>query len=202
MPTTVTPVDRSARMASVSSLLAENWWLVALRGALSIAFGAIAFVLPGVALTTLVILFAAYMLVDGAFSIAAGVRAAQHHGRWGLPIVEGIVDIAVGVVAVLWPAIAVLAFVYLVAGWAIVSGIVMIVAAFRLHITHGRWLLAFAGLVSVLFGISISVAPIAGALALALWIGAYAIVFGVTLVVLGLRLRGRHAGRTIPPTTA
>lgn len=199
MPTTLgapRQVDRSERMTAMSALLAENWWAVALRGAVSVAFGAIAFVQPGVALATLTILFAAYMLVDGVVAIVAGVRAAQHHERWGTFILEGIVDILVGIVAFLWPVSAVLAFVYLVAGWALVSGIVMMVAAFRLHVSHGRLLLGLAGLVSVLFGIAVAAAPLAGAITLALWIGAYAVVFGITLIVLGFRLRRFKDGRT------
>lgn len=193
MPTEYTPpLNRGVRMEAMSAQLAANWWLIALRGVLAILFGVLTFVLPGVALATFIILFSAYMLVDGVFAIIAGVRAAQRHERWGLLIVEGAVDIVVGLVAFAWPVSAVFAFVMLIAAWAILSGGLMIGAAFRLHLSHGRWILAVAGLVSVLFGIALAVAPGAGALALTLWVGAYAIVFGIALVVLAFRLRGQH----------
>jgi uncharacterized membrane protein HdeD (DUF308 family) len=193
MPTEYTPpLNRGVRMEAMSAQLAANWWLIALRGVLAILFGVLTFVLPGVALATFIILFSAYMLVDGVFAIIAGVRAAQRHERWGLLIVEGVVDIVVGLVAFAWPVSAVFAFVMLIAAWAILSGGLMIGAAFRLHLSHGRWILAVAGLVSVLFGIALAVAPGAGALALTLWVGAYAIVFGIALVVLAFRLRGQH----------
>jgi uncharacterized membrane protein HdeD (DUF308 family) len=200
MPTDFTSpsTDRSLRMDSMSAQLAANWWLIALRGVLAILFGILTFILPGVALATFVILFSAYMLVDGVFAIVAAVRAAQRHERWGLLIVEGIVDMVVGIVAFLWPVSAIFAFVIMIAAWAIVSGGLMIGAAFRLNLSHGRWLLAIAGLVSVLFGIALAVAPGAGALALTLWVGAYAVVFGIALIALAFRLRGRH---TAAPTT-
>src|ERR1700712_2844715 len=119
MPTDFTPqpTDRSLRMESMSAQLAANWWLIALRGVLAILFGVLTFVLPGVALATFIILFSAYMLVDGVFAIIAGVRAAQRHERWGLLIVEGLVDIVVGVVAFAWPVSAVFALVMLIAAW-------------------------------------------------------------------------------------
>jgi uncharacterized membrane protein HdeD (DUF308 family) len=184
--------DPAARMEAMSACLAKNWWAVAIRGVLAIIFGIVTFLVPGAALASFIILFSAYMLVDGVFAIVSGVRAAGRGERWGLLILEGIVDILAGVAAFLWPVSAVLAFVYLMAAWAIVSGGLMIGAAFGLRITHGRWMLVFAGLVSVIFGIVLAVAPGAGALALTLWAGAYAFVFGIMLVALAFRLRGRR----------
>jgi uncharacterized membrane protein HdeD (DUF308 family) len=89
----------------MSALLAENWWAIALRGALAIAFGLIAQLLPEVTILALVLLFAAYMLLDGILAIIAGVRAARRHDRWGWLIVEGVVDLVAGVIAVVWPLI-------------------------------------------------------------------------------------------------
>jgi uncharacterized membrane protein HdeD (DUF308 family) len=207
MPTSINqPADPArdglARMEAMSACLAKNWWAVAIRGVLAIIFGILTFLVPGAALASFIILFSAYMLVDGVFAIISGVRAARRGERWGLLILEGIVDIVAGVVAFLWPVSAVIAFVYLTAAWALVSGGLMIGAAFRLHVTYGRWLLAIAGLVSVIFGILLAVAPGAGALALTLWAGAYAFVFGIMLVALAVRLRGRrdepHAAAPTP----
>jgi uncharacterized membrane protein HdeD (DUF308 family) len=198
----VPPLDRGLRMEAMSARLAANWWLIALRGALAILFGILTFILPGAAITTFIILFAAYMLVDGVVAIVSAVRAAERHERWGLLVLEGAIDILVGVAALVWPASAVVAFVVLVAAWAIVSGGVMIAAALRLHLAHGRWFLILAGIVSVLFGVALAAAPVAGAVALALWAGIYAIVFGIALVVLAFRLRGRHvtASPGTPPS--
>src|SRR5260370_35964994 len=113
----------------------------------------------------LVRVFVAYMLVDGVFAIVAAVRAAREHARWGLLAVEGVADIVAGGIAVVWPGITVLAFVLLVAAWAIVSGGLVLVAAFRLNIEHGRWWLVLAGAVSVAYGVPLVVAPRIG------WVG-------------------------------
>jgi uncharacterized membrane protein HdeD (DUF308 family) len=173
----------------MSALLAHNWWAIALRGVLGIVFGIIALLMPGVTIAALVLWFAAYMLVDGIFAIVAGVRAAARHERWGALIFEGIVDLIAGAIAVVMPIATILAFVYLNAAWAIVTGLLMLVAVFRLSPTHGKWLLALAGIFSVLWGVLVAIAPIAGALVMTLWLGAYALVFGVALLALGLRLR-------------
>ncbi|CAO4140448.1 HdeD family acid-resistance protein [Methylorubrum thiocyanatum] len=187
------PLTRPARLDAMSAVLARNWWLVALRGLLAILFGVIAFVAPGAFVLSLVLFFAAYMLVDGIFGIVAAVRAAQRHDRWGFLLLEGLLDIVVGVAAFLVPAAAVWAFVLLVAAWALVSGGLMIAAAFRLHLHYGRWWLGLGGVVSVLFGIALLINPGMSALVLTWWLGAYAVVFGVLLLILGFRLRSRHA---------
>lgn len=192
------PQTGPARLDAMSAVLARNWWLVALRGLLAILFGAIAFVAPGAFVLSLVLFFSAYMLVDGAFGIVAAVRAARQHERWGFLLLEGLLDIVVGVAAFLVPAAAVWAFVLLVAAWAILSGGLMIAAAFRLHLDYGRWWLGLGGLVSVLFGIVLLINPGMSALVLTWWLGAYAVAFGVMLLILGFRLRSRHAATGRP----
>lgn len=178
---------------AMSALLAQNWWAIALRGLVGIAFGIIALVMPGVTIAALILWFAAYMLVDGIFATVAAVRAAKRRERWGALILEGIVDLAAAAIAFFAPIATLLAFVYLSAAWAIISGVLMLAAAFRLQRTHGKWLLALAGVISVVWGILLSIAPIAGAVVMTWWLGAYAIVFGVTLLVLAFRLK-RHRG--------
>ena len=173
----------------MSALLAQNWWAVALRGVLGIIFGIIALLMPGVTMAALVLWFAAYMLVDGIFAIVSGVRAMAHHERWGALIFEGIIDLIAGAIAIVMPIATILAFVYLNAAWAIVTGVLMLVAVFRLNQAHGKWLLALAGIFSVLWGALVAIAPIAGALVMTWWLGAYAIVFGVALLILGFRLK-------------
>src|SRR5256714_6089247 len=116
-------------------------------------FGIIALLMPGAALLAFVLLFAAYMLIDGVLAIIAGVRTAQRHDRWGWLILEGILDFVAGGIAVVWPVITIVAFVFLMGAWAIVTGVLLFGASFRLNIPHGRWLMALAGAVSVIWGI-------------------------------------------------
>jgi uncharacterized membrane protein HdeD (DUF308 family) len=196
------PFDAPAEVAAMSALLARNWWAVALRGVFAILFGLIALFMTGPTILSLVLLFSAYMLVDGIFAIVAAVRAARRSERWGLLVLEGIADIATGVIAFAWPGLTVLAFLLLMAAWSLVTGILMVVAAFKLDRAYGRGWLIFSGIVSVLFGIALAIAPILGAVVLTWWLGAYAIVFGAGLLVLAFKLRGRKdestAGAAVP----
>ena len=172
----------------MSAVLAKNWWALALRGLFAILFGIVALVAPGAVLVTLALFFAAYLLVDGALAIVA---AAQRHERWGLLLAEGVVDILVGIVAFVFPVGAVLAFVLLTAAWALLTGILLIVAAFKLNRQHGRAWMALSGIISVLFGIALVVAPLIGAVVLTWWFAGYAIAFGALLLVLAFKLRSR-----------
>jgi len=176
----------------MSACLARNWWAVLLRGLLAIALGVLTLALPAVSLASLVLLFAVYMLVDGVLGIISGIRAATRHERWGWLVLEGLLDIIAGIAALIWPGLTVIVFVVLVAVWAIISGIALLGATFRLNKQHGRWLMGLAGVLSVIWGVLLIIAPIGGALVLTLWIGAYALVFGITLVILAFRLRSRR----------
>ncbi len=173
------------------AVLAQNWWAIGIRGVLGILFGLIALFLPGATMLSLVLVFAAYAFVDGAVGIVSAVRAARQHERWGFLVLEGLVNIAAAAVAVLWPGITVVAFVFLVAFWAIFTGILELAAAFRLQFIDGRGWLIFGGIVSVLYGALLIAAPMIGAVVLTWWLGAYALIFGVALVVLAFRLRAR-----------
>ncbi len=167
----------------------SSWWALVLRGIAAIAFGALAFFWPGITLTALVFLWGAYAIVDGIFAIAAGVKTSDGHKRWWVLLLEGILSIAAGVLAFVIPGITALVLLMLIAAWAIVTGAFEIGAAIQLrkYIT-GEWLLALAGIASVLFGVALFLNPSAGALAVVWLIGAYAIVFGILLIALGLRL--------------
>ena len=173
--------------------LVQNWWLFTLRGVLGIIFGIIALIFPGPTILSLVILFSAYMLVDGVFAIVSAVRAIRRkEDRWGLLIFEGLLNIAVGIAAFLWPGLTVVAFVWLIAAWAIVSGGLMTAAGFQLNLDHGRWWLILGGLVSLAYGMLLIITPLIGAIVLTWWLGAYALVFGVALVVFSFKLRTRQ----------
>jgi len=188
----------------MSAVLAQNWWVLALRGVLGILFGLIAFVYPGATMLSLVLVFAAYALVDGIFAIVSAVRAARKHERWGLLVAEGMANILTGIIAFVWPGITVVAFVLLMAAWALVSGTLMLAAALRLRKDHGRGWLAFGGVVSILYGLLLAIAPLIGALVLTWWLGAYAIIFGAALLVLAFQLRARKddAPRSAVPSSA
>jgi len=183
--------------------LTINWWSVLIRGLLAILIGIVALALPGVTVAALVFLFAGYAFVDGVVSIIGAVRAVAAKERWGSLLIEGIAGIAAGVITVLWPAITALTLIYVIAAWAIVTGVLEIAAAVRLrrHIS-GEWLLALSGVASVIFGVLVAAVPLAGALVLAVWFGAYELVFGTLLVALGFRLRAWDkaalSGRTFP----
>ncbi|HTR17129.1 MAG TPA: HdeD family acid-resistance protein [Acetobacteraceae bacterium] len=182
-----------SRIVAMSALLARNWWAVLLRGIAGILFGLVALALPGITLYTLLLLFAAYMLADGLFAIISGIRAAAHHERWSLLLLEGVLDLAIGLVAAAVPGLTLLVFVSLLAAWALISGIALVIAAFRLHATHGRFLLALSGFASIVWGALLFAFPAVGAVVLTWWLGIYALVFGVLLTVLGFRLRQQHA---------
>lgn len=167
----------------------SSWWALVLRGLAAIAFGVLAFVWPQITLTALVFLWGAYALVDGAFAIAAGVKSHGENKRWWVLLLEGILGVAAGLTAFLVPGITALVLLVLIAAWAMVTGAFEIAAAIQLRkYIKGEWLLALAGVASVLFALALLFNPAAGALAVVWLIGAYSIVFGVLLIVLGVRL--------------
>jgi uncharacterized membrane protein HdeD (DUF308 family) len=176
----------------MSVILVSNWWSLVLRGLLGIGIGIITFVSPVSTLTALVLLFGAYAFVDGVLSLMGAVRAARSRDRWGVLLLEGVVGIAAGFVTIVWPAITATALALVIATWAFITGILEISAAIRLrkHI-RGEWLLGLFGVVSIIFGVLMATAPLAGSLVIAMWVGAYAFVSGIVLTVLGFRLRGR-----------
>jgi uncharacterized membrane protein HdeD (DUF308 family) len=135
-------------------------------------------------------LFGAFALIDGIAGITGAVRASRSDERWGSLLIPGIAGIVAGVLTFLWPGIPALALVFVMAARAIVAGVFEIVAAVRLrHYIDHEWLLALTGILSVVFGVLIAIAPLAGALVIAIWIGAYAFVYGILLIALGFRLR-------------
>lgn len=177
--------------------LLRNWGWVVLRGVLAIAFGALTLVYPGITLQVLVLLFGAFAFADGVFMLVSAIANRRGLPRWGVLVLGGLLGITIGLVTLLMPAITAVALLGFIAAWAILMGIAEIAAAIRLRqeIT-GEWLLVVTGLLAVAFGGFIIARPALGALAIVLWIGAYALISGALLVALGLRLRswGRRLG--------
>lgn len=168
--------------------LTRNWWVLALHGAVAVLFGITAFVWPGLTLIVLVALYGAYAIVEGVISLFGAFRSGDGF-RWSL-LLWGLLGIAAGIVAFAWPDITALVLVYVIAAWAIATGIVQVAAAVSLRRElEGEWLLGLTGLLSIAFGVLLAAFPGSGALSLVWLIGAYAVVAGFTLMALGLRLR-------------
>lgn len=175
--------------------LRKEWGWIALRGLSALIFGVLALALPGVTLTLLVIVWGAYVLLDGVLALAAGLRIDdQGKPMWPL-IMVGLLGIGAGIATFFWPGLTALTLILIIGGWAIAIGLLQIVAAMRLrkHI-HGEWLHALSGLLSVIFGLAMVAWPGAGAIALTWLIGWFAIVFGVILVAMAFQLRSRRPG--------
>jgi uncharacterized membrane protein HdeD (DUF308 family) len=179
--------------------LTRNWWAIVLRGIAGILFGIITFFAPGISLAALVLLFGAYAFADGVLAIVTAVRQ-RGADRWWLLLLQGIVGIGAGIVTLLWPGITAIALLFVIAAWALVGGAFQVAAAIRLRkVITGEWLLALGGVLSIALGVLLVLFPGPGALALVIWIGAYAFVFGILLLVLGFKLRGLRSPRAHQP---
>lgn len=183
-------------LEALGATLAARWWIVALRGAIAVIFGLIAFFAPAATMLSLVVVFAVYALADGVIALAAVVTAGRTGTSRGLLILEGVVSLLAGIAALAWPGLTVLVFVTLIGGWAMLTGALMLGAAFRLRADHGRWWLILCGIASIIYGAMLFIAPMVGAVVLAWWIGAYALVFGAALLMMAFRLR-KIGGRAL-----
>ena len=172
--------------------LAVNWWVFVLRGVLAILFGLGTFVMPGMTLLALVLLYAAYAFGDGLVAaIAAFTRRKPGEAfPWSVLLI-GLVGVAAGIVAFMYPGLTAIVLLYLIAAWHIVRGIseIFVAVQLRKEIEGEGWLIA-GGALSVLFGLFLFARPGAGALALLWMIGAFAILFGIITVVVGFKLKG------------
>ena len=170
--------------------LTRNWWLLVVRGVLAILFGLTAFLWPGLTFLALVLMFGIYAMVDGVFAMLTGVMSSKYSPRWWVFLLEGVIGFAAGLIAILRPGLAAFVLIVVIAVWAILTGILEIAAAVRLRreITN-EWMLAFAGFVSIVLGVLLFFQPATGGLVITLMIGAYALIFGIMLVILGFRLR-------------
>ena len=184
----------------VMLILAGNWWALALRGLLGIALGVLMFTRPAATFAALVLVFGAYALVDGVLGVIAALRGARGDRSWWALLLAGLAGIVIGLVALVLPALATLVLLYVIALWAVLTGALEITAAVRLREQiRDEWLLGLSGGLAIAFGVLIVIAPSAGALAVILLVGAYALLSGLVLLALGLRLRA--AGRRPPAAT-
>lgn len=169
----------------------HNWWMFAVRGVLAIIFGGVALIWPGQTLQALVLVFGAFALVDGIFAVIAGIAARGTFDRWWALLLEGMVGIVIGLATFFWPGITALVLVYFIAAWALITGILEIVAAIQLRrVITNEWMYILGGLISILFGILLFVFPGSGAVSLVWMIGIYAIFFGISEIIFAFRLLG------------
>jgi uncharacterized membrane protein HdeD (DUF308 family) len=178
-------------------VLLRKWWVFAIQGAAALIFGILTIMNPALTVAALILLFGAYAVANGVFAIFSALANRRGERHWGTLLATGILSVALGLLTLFIPSATAIVLLYLIAAWAIVTGVGEIMAAIRLRkVITGEWLLLLAGVLSVVAGVLLIVFPGAGALAVAVWIGAYAIVLGILLIALGFRLRswGRAHG--------
>jgi uncharacterized membrane protein HdeD (DUF308 family) len=184
--------------------LTRNWWMFLVRGICAIAFGIMAFAWPGITILTLVLLYAAHVIIDGATVLGIAMTGRVEGGAWWGMILVGVLGILAGITAFAWPGITAVVLLAFVAIWAILRGIFEIVAAIRLRkVIEDELLLGLAGLASVAFGVLLLLWPAAGLVTIAWIVGANAITFGILSIALGVRLkrlanRGGGPGEAVP----
>ena len=183
--------------------LASRWGWVVTRGVIGVLFGLVAFSRPGSLAFSMVLLFGCYAFAAGIATVIAAARSGRAGESWGALLLDGVLSIGVGAIALLWPASTALAFVWIIGAWAIVTGALEIASAIKLRrVIEHEWLLAIAGALSIAFGGLMFYRPLAGGVAVVWWLGAYALLFGVMMIGVGFRLRGlqRRASRHELPT--
>jgi uncharacterized membrane protein HdeD (DUF308 family) len=180
--------------------MAQNWWMLLIRGVAAILFGIAVLLAPGIALLTLVYLWSAYALIDGIFAVITGFRRRETNRNWWVIVLEGVVSVIAGIAAFLYPGITALVLLFIIAAWAIITGILEIAAAIQLRKEiEGEFWLGLSGLASIVFGVLLFLNPGAGILAVLTIVAVYAIIFGVLLILLAFRLRG-FANQPSQPT--
>src|SRR5262245_45737376 len=182
------------------NLITQNWWAIALRGLVAMMFGIAAFAWPGITLWMLVALFGAYALINGIFAVieAFGRDVSRERG-WARPF-DGVVGILISIVTLTWPGMTAMGLLYLIAFWAIVTGVFEIITAIRLrHEIRGEWIMALIAILSMAFGFLLVAFPAQGALSVILIIGAFAFALGALMIALAFKLRSlRRPGGDIP----
>lgn len=175
----------------ISEVLFEKWWVLLLRGLVSIAFAVLIWMQPAITLKAMIILFGAFALVDGVLGVWSAFSSRKDRNNWWVLMLWGLVGIGIGIITFVAPAVTALALLFYIAIWAIVTGVLEIIAAVKLRKEiQGEWLLGLAGLLSLVFGILLIMHPGAGVLAVLWLIAAYALILGVLMVILAFKVRG------------
>jgi uncharacterized membrane protein HdeD (DUF308 family) len=170
-------------------VLQWKWWSVALRGLAAMAFGVIALLWPDITVHVLIVIFGLFVLIDGIFELYNASNARRHDQKWAWLATRGCIGVFIGIIAFAWWTATATVFLYIIAIWAIVSGVGWLVITYRFPLSKaGKWLLGLGGLISVIFGIVLIAHPAGGATAVIWLIGAYAIVFGVIVTSLGYQI--------------
>lgn len=176
---------------NIMNFMETNWWMLMFRGLAALFFGMLALFMPGITLLTLIMLFAIYAFVDGAINVATALQNRDTYQRWWVTMLQGSFSILAGIVTVLWPRLTGLTLLYLIAIWALMTGVFEVIAAFELRkAIDNEWILGLSGILSIAFGSMMLFSPFSGAVAVVWIIGIYAMLFGAMQVSLAFRLRG------------
>ena len=182
-----------AHPQSGASATAQSWWVLALRGLVAILFGLAALFWPGLILAALIVFFGLYALVDGILAIIAAFRSSGQGMRRLLLLIEGVIGILFGLLALFWPGLTALALLYIIAFWVILSGIARIVMAIMLRQEiENEWSIALSGVLSVILGIVLLFLPGAGLVAYTWLLGILALAVGIALIYYAFRVRGQQ----------
>jgi uncharacterized membrane protein HdeD (DUF308 family) len=170
--------------------MTHYWWLMVLRGALAILFGIAAILWPGIAFATLVLLFGAFAFASGVITTWTALSLRKRNENWMAFLIQGLFGLAIGLIALFWPFVTAGAIILLIAAWALITGLIEVAAALRLRREiENEWMLILSGALSMLLGLMFAFFPAAGIWVVTWFIGVYAVVGGVALIQLGLRLR-------------
>jgi uncharacterized membrane protein HdeD (DUF308 family) len=177
--------------------LTRNWWMIALRGVAAILFGIGAIAWPGLTIGVFVAFFGAYALVDGGFSVGAALSSGTTDRWWYVS--RGVLGMLIGIIAWTWPGLTTLSLLYFIAAWAVVTGVMEIVAAIQFReVITGEGLFIVSGAISVIFGTALFAFPGSGAIALVTTIGIFAIISGTWDIIAGFSLNGLVSDRLQP----
>jgi uncharacterized membrane protein HdeD (DUF308 family) len=182
------------------NLMTQNWWAIALRGLVAVLFGIATFMRPHITLWMLIALFGAYALVNGIFTVIEAFRRDVSRERWWALLFEGVVGVVIGVATLTWPGLTAMGLLFLIAFWAIMTGVFEIITAIRLrHEIRGEWMMALIAILSMAFGFLLVAFPATGALSVILIIGAFAFATGALMIALAFKLRSlRRPGGEVP----
>jgi uncharacterized membrane protein HdeD (DUF308 family) len=183
----------------MAKLIPEHRLLILLQGLAAITFGVLAIFLPTTALRGMIVIFGLYAIVDGVLALLSMARATEttYGPRW-MRGLQGVTGIVIGIVALVWPLVTFLTLLYLVALWAIIIGVLRIMGAVILRRgVERRWLLLVTGAIALIFGLAVVIRPEVGASSIMTIIGFFAVIYGVSLIALGMRGSTRAGPR--PP---